>query len=40
MKCVDCYYYWKNEDNEYPCCHWASRCPDDIPPCEDEEADE
>jgi hypothetical protein len=40
MKCIDCCYCWKDEDDKYPCCHWASKCPDDIPPCEDEEADE
>lgn len=37
MRCTDCCYYWKEETDNYPCCHWESRCPGDIPPCEDEE---
>ena len=32
MKCSDCGYYWKEEWEDYPCCHYP-----DIPwpvPCE------
>lgn len=36
LKCTDCCYYWKNADDERPHCNWTSRCPDDIPPCEDD----
>ena len=37
MKCQDCCYLWKEEWEEYPCCHWVSRCPDDKAPCEYED---
>ena len=39
MKCADCAYYWKEEDERYAGCHWTIRCPGDIPPCEEEEYD-
>lgn len=39
--CVGCSYHWKNEDEDYPSCHWEARCPGDIPPCEeDDEGDD
>ena len=37
MKCTDCPYYYKTENDKFPCCHWESRCPDDKAPCEEEE---
>lgn len=37
MRCSDCCYFWKDEDEEYPSCHWESRAPGDVPPCEYEE---
>lgn len=36
MKCSDCCYFWKEEDENYPSCHWESRAPSDAPPCEEE----
>jgi hypothetical protein len=32
MKCKDCFYWWQDEDDDFPQCH----CPEDIPvaPCE------
>ena len=32
-----CCFCWKDEDDDFPRCHWESRCPDDIPPCEEED---
>lgn len=41
MKCSDCFYYWKEDDERYPSCHWEPRAPGDIPPCEyDDEYEE
>ena len=37
MNCVYCCYFWKEEDEDRPQCHWVSRCPDDFPPCEEDE---
>lgn len=39
MTCKDCPYFWKEEDESYPSCKWTIRCPDDIPPCEEDEED-
>lgn len=36
MKCTDCPYFWKDEIDKYPHCHWIARCPDDIAPCEED----
>lgn len=34
MKCVECNYYWKAEDDNYPCCH----CDPNFPaPCEEDD---
>ena len=32
---INCGYYYKGEDDDFPCCH----CPDDLPsaPCEEED---
>ena len=27
MKCVNCLYYYKAEDNTFPVCQWYSRAP-------------
>lgn len=40
MTCIDCCYFWREEDEESRCCHWESRCPGDIPPCEEEEEED
>lgn len=37
MKCADCPYFWKEDWEDHPQCHWVSRCPDDFPPCEEED---
>lgn len=37
MSCVDCAYFWREENEDYSCCHWQSRCPDDMAPCEYED---
>lgn len=31
MKCSECNFYWKDENDEFPCCH----CEGDAP-CEDD----
>lgn len=34
MKCNECFYWWQNEDDEFPQCH----CSEDTPaPCEDDD---
>lgn len=37
MECADCCYCWQEEYEARSTCHWESRCPNDIPPCEYEE---
>lgn len=37
MKCVECSYWWKNENEDYPGCKWESKGPGDLPPCEEED---
>ena len=37
MKCVECCYYWKEENEDRACCHWVARCAGDIAPCEYED---
>lgn len=34
-ECSKCAYYWKNSNDDYPHCNWASATPDDVPPCEE-----
>lgn len=34
MNCRDCAYLWKDDGEKYPRCHWESRAPGDVPPCE------
>lgn len=37
MMCVDCPYYWIDEDEKIACCH----CPDSLTaPCEEEEVED
>ena len=40
MRCEDCSYYWKEDDERYAGCHFFSKAPWDVPPCEREENDE
>lgn len=35
MKCTECGYYYKTEEDEYPCCHFEG--PEGWAPCEQEE---
>lgn len=37
MRCSDCPYFWYSEADEMLICHWVSRAPGDIPPCEQED---
>lgn len=39
MKCVDCPYYWKGDNENYPQCHHRDDVWFDIPPCEQEDLD-
>ena len=34
MKCEECCYYWQDEDERRPRCHWEACCPGDMAPCE------
>ena len=34
MKCIECCYYWQDEDESRPRCHWEACCPGDMAPCE------
>jgi hypothetical protein len=38
MKCAECGYYWQEEDERFPCCHFEG--PNGWAPCEQEEYDE
>lgn len=39
MRCSDnCGYYWKEEDEDFPCCHFEG--PDGWAPCEQEEIED
>lgn len=39
-ECKDCAYYWREEDEDYPCCHFVERCPGDYAPCEEPDFEE
>ena len=30
MKCTECCYYWQDEDESRPRCHWEARCSGDM----------
>ena len=34
--CDECNWFWKEDDEKYPSCHFEARCPGDIPPCEED----
>lgn len=34
MKCTECCYYWQDEDESRPRCHFEARCAGDLAPCE------
>ena len=34
MKCEECCYYWQDEDESRPRCHWEAKCGGDMAPCE------
>ena len=37
LKCAECCYFWQEENENHPYCHWEARCPDDQAPCEYED---
>ena len=37
MRCKDCVFCWKDEDEDYPSCKFEVRTAWDIPPCEYED---
>ena len=37
MKCADCCYFWKEENESYPSCHWEPHAPGDMAPCDYED---
>ena len=37
MRCKDCVFCWKDEDEKYPSCKFEVRTAWDIPPCEYED---
>jgi len=39
MKCENCAYYWKEEEDYRACCHFVPVGPDDHSPCEQEDID-
>lgn len=39
MKCKDCSYWWKDEDDMFAICHFVDKAPGDTAPCEEEERD-
>ena len=39
MTCKECPYFWKDEDERYPSCHYRSLGAFDPAPCEIEECD-
>lgn len=40
MKCADCCFCWKNEDEAYPSCKWKARAPGEMAPCEYDDSEE
>lgn len=38
MKCTDCAYHYKTENDQFPCCHFVG--PNGWAPCEQEEPEE
>lgn len=40
FSCKECEFHWKDDGEEYPRCHFESRTPWDIPPCELENNEE
>lgn len=37
MTCKDCCFFWEDDDEKYPRCHFEERTCWDIPPCEYED---
>lgn len=40
MRCTDCPYHWKEDDERFARCHFEPHCADDLPPCEIDDYDE
>ena len=39
LKCANCGFFWQEEGENHPYCHWEVRCPDDKAPCEYDDDD-
>ena len=37
LECKDCCYFWKEDGEPWPGCHWEERCPGDLAPCEEDD---
>ena len=37
MKCADCCFYWQEDNERIPHCHFVERCVDDKAPCDYDE---
>lgn len=37
LTCKQCFYWWKDIEEDWPCCHYTG--PDDLAPCAQEEDD-
>lgn len=37
MRCIDCPFYYKGENDRFSCCHFERRTFYDVPPCEVDE---
>lgn len=40
MKCENCAYKWKEDGEQFACCHWESQAPGEFPPCEYDDYEE
>ena len=40
MKCNECVYCWKEDDEDFACCHFAPRAPGEEAPCEYDDYEE
>ena len=37
MKCVECSYHYKTDEDDFPCCQFRKIAPFDLAPCEYED---
>lgn len=38
LTCKECVFCWKDDEDNFPCCHFERRTSWDVAPCEQEEA--